>query len=74
MAKGLMRVLSGLVLLVGSFALALDFPGPPPGPATGSASHSEGVLENSVLEVRWSFAGGASQARIFYQQAIGNET
>src|ERR1035441_9918113 len=71
MRNQLTQLICSLVLLAGTCAVALDFPGPPPGPAKGSRSGSDLVLENGALEMRWSFAGGRIEPDSFTNKLSG---
>jgi len=37
---------------------AVDYPGPPPGPAQATCSATDATLENKALAMRWAFADG----------------
>lgn len=63
--KHALHLFSGWLLIplavlpgVGPSAVAVDYPGPPPGPAQASCSATEATLENGALAMRWTFGEG----------------
>ena len=48
----------GVVVLMGTWCSAREFPGPAPGPARAEVNQDELVLENEVIALRWTVADG----------------
>ncbi len=46
------------VLLLAPLARAVDYPGPPPGPARAACSATDATLENDAIAMQWTFNDG----------------
>jgi hypothetical protein len=57
-------------LAAANLAMAVDYPGSPPGPAQASCSATEATLENDAIAMRWTFVDGRLKAdRVSHKQA-----
>ena len=67
------RLITGIVLFVALPLLAVEFPGPQPGPAKAKAEGTKITLENNVILAAWNFQDRGSVLASFNNRMPGSQ-
>ena len=71
MNRSTLLIVSIACLAAGRLALAVDYPGPAPGAATGTCAAAAATLENDILAMRWTVADGRLKPACFVDKQSG---